>query len=249
MSRFDNFCNLILEAYGNRVDVPFDGRTAPDRYNNPGGAYPKQSFEKFGMEGYGIIGSGHLIAKYPDLASGIAANIEHLRSMPIVGKTVGEARYYWVNGNFGGSKSINGMDSDQVITTELLNDPNWLAQWMRGTARDEGFNSGGRTIDDTSFAQAMNILQNKSNFQPSDQYASTGNDSMNNANENKYAQNQTTQPNQQNKEEDSFTSGLRQKISDIYNKAGGLTAASAKEAMKTAVNTGLGLIDKYSKKS
>jgi len=117
---------------------------------------------------------------------------------------------------------------------------------MRGTARDEGFNSGGRTIDDTSFAQAMNILQNKSNFQPSDQYASTGNDSTNNANENKYAQNQTTQPNQQNKEEDSFTSGLSKQISDIYNKAGGITAASAKEALKTAVNTGLGIINKYS---
>jgi hypothetical protein len=57
--------------------------------------------------------------------------------------------------------------------------------------------------------------------------------------------------NQENKdkEEDSFTSGLSQKISDIYNKAGGITAASAKEALKAAVTTGLGLIDKYSKKS
>jgi hypothetical protein len=60
--------------------------------------------------------------------------------------------------------------------------------------------------------------------------------------------NQSTQTKQQNKEEDSpFTSGLSQKISDIYNKAGGITAASAKEALKTAVNTGLGLINKYSK--
>jgi hypothetical protein len=60
--------------------------------------------------------------------------------------------------------------------------------------------------------------------------------------------NQSTQTKQQNKEEDnSFTSGLKQKISDIYNKTGGITAASAKEALKTAVNTGLGLINKYSK--
>lgn len=57
--------------------------------------------------------------------------------------------------------------------------------------------------------------------------------------------NQSTQAKQQDTEEDSpFTSGLKQKISDIYNKAGGITAASAKEALKTAVNTGLGLIAK-----
>lgn len=60
--------------------------------------------------------------------------------------------------------------------------------------------------------------------------------------------NQSTQTKQQDAEEDSpFTSGLKQKISDIYNKAGGITAASAKDALKTAVNTGLGLINKYSK--
>jgi len=174
MNRFDTFCNLILEVYGKRSDVPLDGRSAPDRYNNPGGAYPKQSFEKFGMEGYGVIGGGHPIAKYPDLASGIAANIEHLRSMPIVGKTVGEARYYWVNGSFGGSKSISGMNSDQVITAEMLTDPNWLSQWMKGTAQDEGFGQSGRQIDDNSFSQAITMLQNKSNFSPSAQYASTG---------------------------------------------------------------------------
>lgn len=174
MTNFDKFCNFILEAYSKWIDVPLDGRSAPDRYNNPGGAYPKQSFEKFGMEGYGIIGGGHKIAKYPDLASGIAANIEHLRSMPIVGKTVGEARYYWVNGKFGGSKPVTGMDSNQVITAELLTDPNWLAQWMKGTAQDEGFGKSGRRIDDNSFAQALNILQQKSTFSPSSQYVSTG---------------------------------------------------------------------------
>ena len=174
MSRFDDFCNLILEVYGKRVDVPVDGRAAADRYNNPGGAYPKQSFEKFGMQGYGIIGGGHPIAKYPDLASGIAANIEHLRSMPVVGKTVGEARYYWVNGKFGGSKPLSGMDNNQVITAEMLTDPNWLAQWMRGTAQDEGFGKTGRQIDDNSFSQAIAMLQSKSNFDPSQQYAATG---------------------------------------------------------------------------
>jgi hypothetical protein len=156
MNNFDSYCNLILEVYGKRVDVPYDGRTAPNRYNNPGGAYPKKGFEKYGMEGYGIIGGGHPIAKYPTVAHGIAANIAHLKSMPIVGKTVGQARHYWVKGNFNGSISLSGMNSNQVITKEMLNDPQWLAQWMRGTAKDEGF---GKPIDDSTIAQATNILQ------------------------------------------------------------------------------------------
>jgi hypothetical protein len=172
MSKFDEFCNLIMEAYGKRVDVPYDGRTAPDRFNNPGGAYPKKGFEKYGMEGYDIIGGGHPIAKYPTLGHGIAANIAHLKSMPIVGKTVGQARHYWVNGNFNGSKPLSGMDNNQVITQELLNDPNWLAQWIKATAKDEGFNQKGRQIDDGSLNQAFAILQNKSNFEPSQAYAS-----------------------------------------------------------------------------
>ena len=231
MNRFDTFCNLILEVYGKRMDIPVDGRTAPDRYNNPGGAYPKQSFEKFGMEGYGIIGGGHPIAKYPNLSSGIAANIEHLRSMPVVGKTVGQARYYWVNGNFGGSEPISGMDNDQVITAELLNDPNWLAKWMRGTAKDEGFNSSGRTIDDASFEQAMGILQNKSNFQPSAQYASTGNDSV-----------------QQSSNGSENTPAPESELSKMKNYALGLLSANnfdiskSKEALKQTTGSLLNLV-------
>lgn len=236
MNNFDKFCNQILEAYGKRIDIPYDGRTAPDRFNNPGGAYPKKGLEKYGMEGYGLIGGGHPIAKYPTLANGIAANIAHLKSMPIVGKTVGEARHYWVNGNFQGSKSLSGMDNNQVITQELLNDPNWLAQWIKATAKDEGFSKSGRQIDDNSLNQAFAILQNKSNFEPSQAYASS----------NETPSSSSTTKTGENKEEDSFTSGLSQKISDIYNKAGGITAASAKAALATAVNTGLGLINKYS---
>ncbi len=174
MNKFDEFCNLVLEAYGQKVSVPYDGRTAPDRFNNPGGAYPKKGFEKYGMQGYDIIGGGHPIAKYPTLGHGIAANIAHLKSMPIVGKTVGQARHYWVNGNFNGSKPLAGMDSKQVITKELLNDPNWLAQWMRSTAKDEGFMQNGREIDDGSLNQAFAILKSKSNLDPTVQYASSG---------------------------------------------------------------------------
>jgi len=174
MNEFDKFCNLVLETYGTKLDVPNDGRSAPDRYNNPGGAYPSQKFEKYGLEGYGVIGGGHPIGKYPSLANGIAANIAHLKSMPIVGKKVSEARYYWINGNMGGTQPLIGMDNNQVITPELLNDPNWLAQWMKATAAAEGFTKSGRQIDDASMQQALAILKNKGDIDPNAVYASVG---------------------------------------------------------------------------
>ena len=174
MNAFDKFCNLVLETYGTKLDVPNDGRSAPDRYNNPGGAYPSQKFEKYGLEGYGVIGGGHPIGKYPSLSNGIAANIAHLKSMPIVGKKVSEARYYWINGNMGGTQPLIGMDNNQVITQELLNDPNWLAQWMRATAAAEGFTKSGREIDDASMQQALAILKNAGDIDPSATYASSG---------------------------------------------------------------------------
>lgn len=129
------------------------------------------------MEGYGILrnpktGRTDPIGRYPTLANGIAANIAHLKSMPIVGKTVGQARHYWVYGNFNGTKPLIGMNNNQVITQELLNDPNWLAQWMRATASDEGFGNMGRKLDDASFNQAFAILKNNSNLDSSKAYAS-----------------------------------------------------------------------------
>ena len=174
MNAFDKFCNLVLETYGARVDVPNDGRSAPDRYNNPGGAYPSQKFEKYGLEGYGVIGGGQPIGKYPSLANGIAANIAHLKSMPVIGKKVSEARYYWINGNMGGTQALIGMDNNQVITPELLNDPNWLAQWMKATAAAEGFTKSGREIDDASMQQALAILKNAGDIDPNAVYASNG---------------------------------------------------------------------------
>jgi len=156
------FKQFILEF--TRVDVPNDGRTAPTRYNNPGGAYPKSGLERYGMQGYGIIGGGHRIAKYPSPAHGVAANIAHLRTMPIMGKTLGQARHYWVNGNFNGSMNMPGMNVSQVITPELLNDQNWLVQWMVTTARLEGYKG---PLDQSVFDEAFKLLGNPLTYDPS----------------------------------------------------------------------------------
>ena len=241
MSEFDKLCNLILEVYGKRMDIPYDGRNAPDRYNNPGGAYPSAKFEPFGLQGYGIIGGGHPIGYYPTVANGVAANIAHLRSMPVVGKTVGEARYYWVNGKMGGRMPLIGMDSNQVITAELLQDPNWLSRWMKSTAAAEGFK--GR-LDDNTFAQAFDILKNKSSFQPSTQYASTGDSSL------------PPSSTKEGEPEAGVEGGTPADIelSKLKNYAMGILSgqfdpSKAKEALKQTVGTTLGAIKGATEKS
>lgn len=149
------FKQYLNEAYNQRIDIPYDGKTnAPTRFNNPGGAYPRKDLEPYGLEGYGVIGGGHKIGKYPSVAHGVAANIAHLRKLPVVGGTVANARHYWVNGR-PGSMDLPGMDNSQIITQELLQDPNWLAQWMVATARAEGFQ--GR-LDQQTFNDAFRIL-------------------------------------------------------------------------------------------
>ena len=258
MSEFNKFCNLILEAYGKRMDIEFDGRPASDRYNNPGGAYPSQKFEKYGMMGHGIIGGGHPIGRYPTLANGIAANMAHLKSMPVIGKTVAEARYYWVYGRWGGTKPLIGMNNNQVITAELLNDPNWLSQWMRATAAAEGFGNKGRQIDDASMQQAFAILKSGGDIKPNAAYAST----------NKKQPQQTTPTNGEQPQQTAQTGGeqpqqtaetepvydedpdvnlLMSKMANIYSK--GITPETAREALKTATGAGEEIFKKYSKKA
>lgn len=125
-----------------QVNIPYQGVPAPNRYNNPGGAYPSAKFVPYGLQGKGIIGGGHPIGYYPNVESGIAANMAHFKQMNPVGKTVGEMRNYWVTGKWGGSKPLSGMNENEVITQEKLNDPVWMGNWMRATAQDEGYRGG-----------------------------------------------------------------------------------------------------------
>src|SRR5690606_3604166 len=52
-------------SWRTRVDIPVDGRTASVRYGNPGAQYPSPHAERFGLQGYGIIGGGHKIGLFP----------------------------------------------------------------------------------------------------------------------------------------------------------------------------------------
>lgn len=131
--------NMVPGAYKTRKDVAYDGRTAPTRYNNPGGAYPRKDLEKYGLMSYGIIGGGHKIGQYPTAEHGAAANMAHMRTLYKNGMTVGEMRNMWVTGRRGGFMNLPGMNSKEVITQDKLNDPVWMGRWMKATAKAEGF--------------------------------------------------------------------------------------------------------------
>jgi hypothetical protein len=46
------------------------------RYFNPGAQYPSEEAARFGQTGYGIIGGGHKIARFPSPVNGAAANFD-----------------------------------------------------------------------------------------------------------------------------------------------------------------------------
>ena len=83
-------------------------------------------------------------------------------------------------------------------------------------------NGTGRTIGDSDIAQAMNILQNKSNFTPSAQYASTG-------------QAGSTQPPEAGKEESPYSSLISQITAPLA--AGGFTKEAGLKALGKALGT------------
>lgn len=122
-------------AHRMKLDVPFDGRPANVRYNNPGAAYPRPRDNAFGLEGYGIIGGGHQIGKYPTPVHGAASNMD-LFSKGYNGMTVQAAVNKWRGGN--GSLNVpEGYDPGQVIDNDFVNDKGRMVDFFEKMANHE----------------------------------------------------------------------------------------------------------------
>src|SRR4051812_6677593 len=61
----------------NRDDVG-GNECASFRYCNPGAQYPSERAARFGQTGYGMIGGGHKIARFPSPVNGAASNFDLL---------------------------------------------------------------------------------------------------------------------------------------------------------------------------
>ena len=87
----------------------------------------------FGQLGYGIIGGGHKIARFPHPVNGAAANFDLLRRN-YVGMTIGAAGAKWTGDNGFG---IPGYDPNAILTAEMVDDPAQAIAVMKAMARRE----------------------------------------------------------------------------------------------------------------
>lgn len=129
------------------VDVPYDGRTAAVRYNNPGAQYPSSAAAKYGMEGFGVIGGGHKIAKFPTEAHGAAANMDNF-ARNYRGMRLGDAVAKWRGGN--GSVNVpEGFDPNAIVDDSFIGDRERMTQFFDKMARHEGRGSAGPVNPET----------------------------------------------------------------------------------------------------
>jgi hypothetical protein len=136
---------------GVRSDVPSNGVPASIRYNNPGAQYPSARAAAFGQLGYGIIGGGNKIARFPHPVNGAAANFDLLRRK-YVGMAIGAAGAKWTGDNGFG---IPGYDPNAILTAEMLDDPVQAIAVMKAMARREAGRESPLTDEQWRQAHAM----------------------------------------------------------------------------------------------
>lgn len=129
-------------------------RFANVRYNNPGAQYPVtgENASTFGQQGYGIIGGGHQIARFPTPVHGAAANMD-LLDRNYTGMSVGDAIGKWSGG---GRRDVPGFNTDTVITREMMRDPAFAIPFMKGIAGGEA--PGQYPMTGEQWAQAHNMF-------------------------------------------------------------------------------------------
>lgn len=103
------------------------------RYNNPSAQYPSPEAARFGQTGYGIIGGGHKIARFPSPVNGAAANFD-LLNRNYTGMTIGAAGTKWTGAHGFG---VPGYNPDRILTKQTLDDPDQAIALLKAIARRE----------------------------------------------------------------------------------------------------------------
>jgi hypothetical protein len=103
------------------------------RYNNPGAQYPSTEAARFGQTGYGIIGGGHKIARFPSPVNGAAANFD-LLYRNYTGMTIGAAGTKWTGGHGFG---VPGYDSNSMLTKAMMDEESQAIALLKAIAHRE----------------------------------------------------------------------------------------------------------------
>lgn len=133
------------DAGGNEV--------ASFRYNNPGAQYPSTRAARFGQTGYGIIGGGHKIARFPSVVNGAASNFD-LLSRSYVGMQIGEAGRKWTGSHGFG---VPGYDPAATLTKEMLEDPAQAIPLLKAIADRES--GKGNNLTEEQWRQAHRMFK------------------------------------------------------------------------------------------
>jgi hypothetical protein len=244
MSKFDNFCNLILEAYGKiivsatgtdksgKTEVTYsDGSKAtltgkrPVRNNNPGNL----EYGDFSKK-HGAVGSDGRYAVFPDVQTGTQAQIALLKLPKYQNLSLIDAIHRYAPPSEGNNANYPRELSQATgipLDTKLSSlSPDQFSNMVNKMQKIEGFNGGG-----------INVT-------PNQQYASAEKQPQQTA-QTSGEQSQQTAETTPVYDEDPDTNSLLSKISNIYSK--GITADSAKEALKVAAGAGQDIFKKYSK--
>ncbi len=121
------------------------------RYNNPGAQYPSDEAAQFGQTGYGIIGGGHKIARFPSPVNGAAANFD-LLYRKYTGMTIGDAGTKWTGGNGFG---VPGYDASRTLTKAMLDDETEAVALLKAIASRESGRGNNLTEQQWHQAYAM----------------------------------------------------------------------------------------------
>lgn len=135
-----------------RSDVAGD-QPASFRYNNPGAQYPSTKAALFGQIGYGVIGGGHKIARFPSPVNGAAANFDLLHRN-YTGMSIGAAGRKWTGANGFG---VPGYDPNSILTKQMLEDAVSAIPLMKAIA---GRESGrGDNLSEEEWLQAHQMFR------------------------------------------------------------------------------------------
>lgn len=143
-----------------RMDVPPMGEVASFRYNNPGAQYPSAEAAKFGQIGYGIIGGGHKIARFPSQVNGAASNFELLHRS-YTGMTIYEAGKRWTGSHDVG---VLGYNPHDILTEKMVIDSKTAIPLLKALAHRES--GKGNNLSELQWQQAhrMFLLGSADNF-------------------------------------------------------------------------------------
>jgi len=121
------------------------------RYNNPGAQYPSTEAARFGQTGYGIIGGGHKIARFPSPVNGAASNLD-LLNRKYTGMTIGAAGTKWTGAyGFG----VPGYDPNSMLTKAMLDDVSQAIPLLKAIAGRESGRGNNLTEKQWRQAHAM----------------------------------------------------------------------------------------------